>query len=92
MKRFWDPGISRTILLVLAVMTFVIAAYQTLVVGKMEGLYQNYWLFMISFGLVIGLRYLRQRDKVAAAEAEAARKAAEAAARKPAKKQPKNRR
>ncbi|UOQ75428.1 hypothetical protein MUN84_11945 [Hymenobacter sp. 5516J-16] len=92
MKRFWDPGISRTILLVLAVMTFVIAVYQTLVVGNMEGLYQNYWLFMLSFGLVIGLRYLRQRDKVAAAEAEAARKTAEAATRKPAKKQPKNKR
>ncbi|MBX0291903.1 hypothetical protein K3G63_15730 [Hymenobacter sp. HSC-4F20] len=86
MKRFWDPGISRTILFVLGVVTFVIASYQTLVTGNMEGLYQNYWLFMLSFGAIIWLRYLRQQDKIAAAEAEAARKAAEAAAKKPAKK------
>lgn len=83
MKRFWDPGISRTLLLVVGVVTFVIAAYQTLATGNMEGLYNNYWLFMLSFGAVIWLRYLRQRDKIAAAEAEAARKATEAAARKP---------
>lgn len=83
MKRFWDPGISRTLLLVIGVVTFVIAAYQTLVTGNMEGLYDNYWLFMLSFGAVIWLRYLRQRDKIAAAEAEAAHKAAEAAAKKP---------
>ena len=82
MKRFWDPGISRTILFVLGVFTFVVACYQTLRQGSMEGLYDNYWLFMLSFGLVIYLRYLRQRDKVAAAEAEAARKAAEQTAKK----------
>ncbi|RPD49257.1 hypothetical protein DNI29_00180 [Hymenobacter sediminis] len=83
MKRFWDPGISRTLLLVVGVVTFVIAAYQTLVTGNMEGLYNNYWLFMLSFGAVIWLRYLRQRDKIAAAEAEATRKAAEASVKKP---------
>ncbi|AHJ99857.1 hypothetical protein [Hymenobacter swuensis] len=86
MKRFWEPGISRTILFALSIVTFVIACYQTLVTGKMEGLYQNYWLFMLSFGLVIGLRYLRQRDKIAAAEAEAARKAATPPTKKPKKK------
>lgn len=86
MKRFWDPGISRTILFVLGVFTFVVACYRTLAIGKMDGLYDNYWLFMVSFGLVIWLRYLRQQDKIAAAEAEAARKAAEAAAKKPVKK------
>ncbi|RSK47976.1 hypothetical protein [Hymenobacter rigui] len=86
MKRFWDPGISRTILFVLSVFTFVVATYRTLAIGKMEGLYANYWLYMLSFGLVIGLRYLRQRDKVAAAEAEAARKAALGTAKKPKKK------
>ena len=85
MKRFWDPGISRTILFVLGVVTFVIATYQTLATGGMEGLYDNYWLYMLSFGFIIGLRYLRQRDKVAAAEAEAARKATQATTRKPAK-------
>ena len=86
MKRFWDPGVSRTILFALAIVTFVIASYQTLVTGKMQGLYDNYWLFMLSFGLVIGLRYLRQRDKVAAAEAEAARLAALPQVKKPKKK------
>lgn len=86
MKRFWDPGVSRTILFSLSIVTFVIACYQTLVTGKMEGLYQNYWLFMLSFGLVIGLRYLRQRDKVAAAKAEAARLAAQPPTKKPKKK------
>ncbi|UYZ62217.1 hypothetical protein [Hymenobacter weizhouensis] len=86
MKQFWDPGISRTILFVLGVFTFVVACYQTLASGSMDGLYDNYWLFMLSFGLIIWLRYLRQRDKIAAAEAEAARKATEAASKKAAKK------
>lgn len=87
MNRFWDPGISRTILFVLGVFTFVVACYRTLATGKMDGLYDNYWLFMLSFGLVIGLRYLRQQDKIKAAEAEAARKAAlPAATKKPKKK------
>lgn len=87
MNRFWDPGISRTILFVLGVFTFVVACYRTLAIGKMDGLYDNYWLFMLSFGLVIGLRYLRQKDKIKAAEAEAARKAAQpASAKKPKKK------
>ncbi|WP_019948736.1 hypothetical protein [Hymenobacter aerophilus] len=63
MKRFWDPGISQTLLFVFGVFTFVVAAFRTLVVGGMTGLYENYWLFMVSFGCVIGLRYLRQRQK-----------------------------
>lgn len=86
MKKFWDPGISRTLLFVLGVVTFVIASYQTLITGNMKGLYDNYWLYMVSFGAIIWLRYLRQRDKIAAAEAEEARKVAAAAARKPPKK------
>jgi hypothetical protein len=86
MKRFWDPGISRTILFVLSVFTFVVASYRTLAIGKMEGLYANYWLYMLSFGLVIWLRYLRQQDKIKAAEAEAARKAAAAPVKKTKKK------
>ncbi len=75
MKRFWDPGISHTLLFVFGVFTFVVASYGTLAKGGLDGLYDNYWLFMISFGCIIGLRYLRQRDKEAAAEADAARQA-----------------
>ena len=86
MKRFWDPGISQTILFVLGVFTFVIASYGTVATGGMKGLLDNYWLFMVSFGCVIGLRYLRQREKEAAAEAEAAQKAAAKAAAKSAAK------
>ena len=86
MKRFWEPGISRTILFILGVFTFVIATYRTLVIGKMDGLYDNYWLYMVSFGLVIWLRYLRQQDKIKAAEAEAARKAAAVPPKKAKKK------
>lgn len=44
----------------------------------MDGLYHNYWLYMISFGAIIYFRYLKQRHKEAVAEAEAARLAAEA--------------
>lgn len=76
MKRFWDPGIGRTILFVLAVFTFVVASYQTLLEGNMDGLYHNYWLFMLSFGCLISYRYLKQRAKEDAARAEAAAKSA----------------
>ncbi|SNR49495.1 hypothetical protein [Hymenobacter mucosus] len=82
MKRFWDPGLGRTILFSLALVTFVIASYQTLAVGKMDGLYRNYWLFMLSFGFLISYRYLKQRAKEAAAAAEAAQKAAAPARKK----------
>lgn len=78
MKRFWDPGIERTLLFVVGVFTFVIASYRTLQAGKMDGLYDNYWLYMISFGAIIYFRYLKQRHKEAVAEAEAAQKAAAA--------------
>ena len=75
MKRFWDPGISLTILFVVGVFTFVVASYRTLATGGMEGLYDNYWLFMVSFGCVIWLRYLRQRQKEADMRAEDVRQA-----------------
>lgn len=78
MKRFWDPGIGRTLLFVVAIFTFVVATYQTLQEGNMDGLYHNYWLYMISFGAIIYFRYLKQRHKEAVAEAEAARQAAAA--------------
>ncbi|NVO83601.1 hypothetical protein [Hymenobacter terrestris] len=86
MKRFWDPGISQTILFVVGVFTFVVASFRTLVIGGLEGLYSNYWLFMVSFGCIIWLRYLRQRQKEADMRAEDARKAETSkAARKPGK-------
>lgn len=75
MKRFWDPGISQTILLVFGAFTFVVAAFRTLVMGGLEGLNANYWLFMVSFSCIIGLRYLRQRQKEADLRAEDARQA-----------------
>ncbi|QJX46826.1 hypothetical protein HMJ29_07675 [Hymenobacter taeanensis] len=89
MKRFWDPGIERTLLFTVAIFTFVIATYQTLVEGKMDGLYHNYWLYMISFGAIIYYRYLKQRHKEAVAEAEA-EAAAKAAAKAEAKSKKKN--
>lgn len=76
MKRFWDPGISQTILFVFGVFTFVVASYRTLATGGLAGLYDNYWLFMVSFGCVIWLRYRRQRQKEADMRAEDARLAA----------------
>ncbi|NVO31524.1 hypothetical protein [Hymenobacter lapidiphilus] len=86
MKRFWEPGISRTILLVFGVFTFVVASYRTLATGGMEGLYDNYWLYMIAFGCVIWMRYQRQRQKEVDLRAEDARKAETSkAARKPGK-------
>ncbi|SEU01876.1 hypothetical protein [Hymenobacter actinosclerus] len=75
MKRFWDPGISQTILFVFGVFTFVVASFRTLVTGGLSGLYDNYWLFMVSFGCIIWLRYLRQRQKEADLLAEDARQA-----------------
>jgi hypothetical protein len=83
MKRFWDPGIERTLLFTVAIFTFVIATYQTLAEGNMDGLYHNYWLYMISFGAIICYRYLKQRHKEAVAEEEAATKAALKAQAKP---------
>ncbi|SDY02897.1 hypothetical protein [Hymenobacter psychrophilus] len=73
MKRFWDPGISQTILFVFGAFTFVVAAFRTLATGGLDGLYDNYWLFMVSFGCIIWLRYLRQRQKEADLRAEDAR-------------------
>ena len=75
MKRFWDPGIERTLLFVVAIFTFVVASYQTLREGNMDGLYHNYWLYMISFGAIIYFRYLKQRRKEVEARSEAARAA-----------------
>ncbi|QNH62263.1 hypothetical protein [Hymenobacter sediminicola] len=60
MKRFWAPGLGRTILFALAVVSFVIGTYQT--VQRMDdknALRDNYWLFMVSFACVMLYRYLK---------------------------------
>ncbi len=44
----------------LAVVTFIIGVYQTLVEQDLAG---NYWLFMISIGLLFGIRYQRIRSQ-----------------------------
>ena len=93
MKRFWNPGMGRTVLFSVAVVAFVIGTYQTLLESKpgsnLEGLHRNYWLFMVSLACTMGYRYLVQRDK----EKEAA-KAASAfkSVAKPAKNTPRNKR
>ena len=60
MKRFWAPGLGRTILFALAVVSFVIGTYQTVQrMGDKNALRDNYWLFMISFACVMLYRYLK---------------------------------
>jgi hypothetical protein len=60
MKRFWDPGLGRTVLFSLAVVSFVIGTYQTVQrIGDENALLDNYWLFMISFVCVLLFRYLK---------------------------------
>jgi hypothetical protein len=44
----------------LAVVAFIIGVYQTLVEQDLAG---NYWLFMISIGLLFGIRYQRIRSQ-----------------------------
>jgi hypothetical protein len=67
MSRFWAPGMGRTILFSVGVVTFVIGVYQTLVESNpkvpLESLQRNYWLFMISLACTMYYRYLRQREK-----------------------------
>lgn len=60
MKRFWDPGLRRTILFSLAVVSFVIGTYETVSrINDPNALRDNYWLFMISFVCVMLYRYLK---------------------------------
>ncbi|WP_345075014.1 hypothetical protein [Hymenobacter fastidiosus] len=67
MKRFWAPGMGRTVLFSVGVVTFVIGVYQTLAGNDpkvpMESLQRNYWLFMISLACTMYYRYLKQREK-----------------------------
>lgn len=63
MNRFWSPGLGRTILFSLAVVSFVIGTYQTVLrMDDKNALRDNYWLFMISFSCVMLYRYLKPKD------------------------------
>lgn len=60
MKRFWSPGLGRTILFSLAVVSFVIGTYETVSrYNDKNALRDNYWLFMVSFSCVMLYRYLK---------------------------------
>ncbi|SHI45032.1 hypothetical protein SAMN02745146_0913 [Hymenobacter daecheongensis DSM 21074] len=78
LKQFWAPGMGRTVLFSVAVVTFVIGVYQTLVENNpqkpLESLQRNYFVFMISLACTMYYRYLKQRENEAAAKAQAARK------------------
>lgn len=49
-------GLKQTLLLSLAAALFAIGVHRTLV----EGLYQNYWLFMLSLGFLMWFGYNRR--------------------------------
>ncbi len=66
MKRFWNPGLGRTILFSLAVVSFVIGAYQTVLQNDKNAVTDNYWLFMISFVCTMLHRFTRPKPEVKA--------------------------
>ncbi|MBC8083224.1 MAG: hypothetical protein H7Z21_08435 [Hymenobacter sp.] len=61
LKQFWEPGLGRTVLFSVAVVSFVIGAYQTVLQNDENALSDNYWLFMISFVCVLLFRYLKPK-------------------------------
>jgi len=64
MNRFWAPGLGRTILFSLAVVSFVIGTHRTVLrMGDKNALLDNYWLFMISLVCVLLFRYLKPREE-----------------------------
>ncbi len=67
LKQFWEPGLGRTILFSLAVVSFVIGAYQTVLQNDENALRDNYWLFMVSFSCVMLFRYLKSKEETKAA-------------------------
>ena len=62
----FDRDLLKTILFSLGVVSFIIGVYETIVTGD---IFKNYWIFMISMGCWLPLRYWRQKE---AAEAKAA--------------------
>ena len=61
-KQFWAPGMGRTVLFSLAVVSFVIGTYQTVLQNNETALRDNYWLFMLSFSCVMLFRYLKPKE------------------------------
>lgn len=64
MKLQFDKSLFRTVLFSLAVVSFVIGAYQTVLQNNETALRDNYWLFMISFVCVLLFRYLKPEEEV----------------------------
>jgi hypothetical protein len=62
LKQFWEPGLGRTILFSLAVVSFVIGAYQTVLQNDENALTDNYLWFMTSFVCVLSYRYLKLKE------------------------------
>lgn len=67
----FDRSLLKTILFALGVVSFVIGVSETIATRNLQA---NYWIFMISMGCWLPLRYWRQK------EASAAKAAAQAAA------------
>ena len=65
----FDRSLLKTVLFSLGVVSFVIGVYQTLVSGN---LLANYWIFMVSMGCWLPLRYWRQKEAAAAKTAATA--------------------
>lgn len=63
MKQLWTPGLGRTILFSVAVVSFVIGTYQTVLQNDKNALRDNYWLFMISFGCTLIYRYTKPKEE-----------------------------
>lgn len=78
----FDKSLGRTVLFSVAVVSFVIAVYQTILRNSIR---DNYEIYMVSFVCVMWLRYLGLNDK---AEKKAAAVASESTATKPAGKRP----
>ncbi|WP_022825568.1 hypothetical protein [Hymenobacter norwichensis] len=64
MKLQFDKSLFRTILFSVAVVSFVIGTYQTVLQNNENALRDNYWLFMISFVCVLLFRYLKPEEEV----------------------------
>lgn len=64
MKVHFDKSLFRTILFSLAVVSFVIGAYETVLQNDKNALLDHYWLFMISFVCVLLFRYLKPEEEV----------------------------
>lgn len=64
----FDRGLLKTVLFSLGVVSFVIGVYQTVTSGNLPA---NYWIFMVSMGCWLPLRYWRQKEAAAAKAAPA---------------------